>query len=148
MPRPEPDVLLAALLDARDVELQVLGGLSDAQMRGTPGHFLEPPIWEMGHVGWFQEVWILRHLDGAAPLRRGADALYDSFRVPYRQRWELDYPCRAETERYIAEILERAVARLASRRPTEQDVYFYTLVTLHEDMHAENALMTARFGPS
>jgi iron(II)-dependent oxidoreductase len=141
MPRPDPDVILAALLDARDVELQVLGGLSETQMRGAPGHFLEPPIWEMGHVGWFQEVWILRHLDGAAPLRRGADALYDSFRVPYRRRWALDYPGPVETERYIAEVLDRAVARLASRRPTEQDVYFYTLVTQHEDMHAENALL-------
>src|SRR5438132_7817124 len=34
-----------------------LDGLIDSQMLGTPRHFVEPPIWEMGHVGWFQELW-------------------------------------------------------------------------------------------
>src|ERR1044071_3315537 len=36
-------------------------------MLGERAHFVELPIWEMGHVGWFQEYWILRHLTGAAP---------------------------------------------------------------------------------
>ena len=65
--RPTAASLLDALLDARSVELQLLDDLTDAQMLGARAHFLEPPIWEMGHVGWFQEYWILRHLDGRAP---------------------------------------------------------------------------------
>ena len=55
---PTADALVAALLDARAVESELLDGLTDAQMLGAKGHFLEPPIWEMGHVGWFQEFWI------------------------------------------------------------------------------------------
>src|SRR5438093_877265 len=61
------DALLEALLDARRVELALLDDLTDAQMLGTRAHFVEPPIWEMGHVGWFQEYWLLRRLDGAEP---------------------------------------------------------------------------------
>ena len=53
--RSTTDSLLEALLDARGVELELLDGLTDAQMLGVKAHFLEPPIWEMGHVGWFQE---------------------------------------------------------------------------------------------
>src|SRR4051794_36251032 len=63
--------LLEALLDARSVELELLDGLTDAEMLGARQHFVEPPIWEMGHVGWFQEYWLLRHLDGAETLLRG-----------------------------------------------------------------------------
>src|SRR5437870_6304936 len=88
------DSLLDALLDARQVELEMLDGLSDAQMLGERAHFLEPPIWEMGHVGWFQEYWILRHLDGEASLLPGSDAIYEAFHVPYKRRWEHAYPSR------------------------------------------------------
>jgi iron(II)-dependent oxidoreductase len=130
--------LLEALLDARRVELALLDGLTDAQMLGAAGHFLEPPIWEMGHVGWFQEYWLLRRLDGADTLLRGSDGLYDSFNVPYRRRWDLGFPSRIETLAYITEVLDRSVARLDSREPTDADAYFYTLAAQHEDMHAEN----------
>jgi gamma-glutamyl hercynylcysteine S-oxide synthase len=133
------EVLVDALLDARRVELALLGGLTDAQLLGVRGHFLEPPIWEMGHVGWFQEYWLLRHLDGAAPLLRGGDDIYDSFNVSYTRRWDHRFPSRAETLEYITAVLQRSVARLQAREPRDHDeAYFYTLAAQHEDMHAEN----------
>ena len=132
------DGLLDALLDARAVELELLDGLSDTQMLGERGHFLEPPIWEMGHVGWFQELWLSRHLDGEPTLLPGSDAIYDSFNVSYRHRWDHRYPSRKQTLQYISEVLRRSIGRLDSRTPTAKDAYFYTLAAQHEDMHAEN----------
>jgi len=132
------DALLEALLDARRVELALLDDLTDAQMLGTRAHFVEPPIWEMGHVGWFQEYWLLRRLDGADPLLPGADDVYDSFNVSYTRRWDHRFPSRASTRAYITEVLRRSVARLGSREPRGDDAYFYTLAALHEDMHGEN----------
>jgi len=133
-----PDTLVRALIDARRVERELFDGLADGQLLGQPGHFLEPPIWEIGHVGWFQEYWILRHLDGAATLRPGSDDIYESFNVPYRLRWQHPYPSRQGTLDYIEEVLRRVIARLDSRRPSAKEAYFYTLAALHEDMHAEN----------
>jgi iron(II)-dependent oxidoreductase len=130
--------LLAALTDARRFELELFADISDSQLLGEQGHFLEPPIWEIGHVGWFQEYWILRNLDGAEPLLPGSDGIYDSFNVSYRLRWTHRYPSRTETLTYIARVLERSVGRIDGREPTEKDRYFYTLAALHEDMHAEN----------
>ena len=133
------EVLIDALLDARRVELALVDGLTDGQLLGVRGHFLEPPIWELGHVGWFQEYWLLRHLDGAAPLLRGGDEIYDSFNVSYTRRWDHRFPSRAETLAYITAVLQRSVARLEAREPRgADDAYFYTLVAQHEDMHGEN----------
>ena len=137
-PRATADALLYAMLDARSVELELLDGLTDSQMLGTPRHFVEPPIWEMGHVGWFQELWVLRHLDGAPSLLPGSDRIYDSFNVSYTRRWDHKYPSRKATLDYISEVLQRCVGWLEAREPTADDAYFYTLGALHEDMHAEN----------
>ena len=130
--------LLRALEDVRAVELQLLDGLADSQLLGHEAHFLEPPIWEMGHVGWFQEYWLLRHLDRTETLLPGSDSIYDSFNVSYRRRWQHDYPSRRATFEYIAEVLRRSISRLDGREAREADVYFYTLAALHEGMHAEN----------
>jgi iron(II)-dependent oxidoreductase len=110
-------------------------------MLGTRGHFLEPPIWEMGHVGWFQEYWISRHLGGAATLLPGSDGIYDAFNVAYTRRWDHAFPSRQATLAYITEVLKRSVGRLASREPTPDEAYFYTLAAQHEDMHAENLVL-------
>src|SRR5437879_12345941 len=136
--RATADALLYAMLDARSVELELLDGLTDSQMLGTPLHSVEPPIWEMGHVGWFQELWVLRHLDGSPSLLPGSDRIYDSFNVSYTRRWDHEYPSRKATLDYISEVLQRSVGRLEARGPTADDAYFYTLAALHEDMHAEN----------
>ena len=132
------EALLGALLDARRVELALLDDLTDTQMLGTRAHFLEPPIWEMGHVGWFQEYWLFRRLDGADPMLPGADDIYDSFSVSYTRRWDHRFPSRAATLAYITEVLRRSVGRLESREPRDDEAYFYTLAAQHEDMHAEN----------
>jgi iron(II)-dependent oxidoreductase len=138
---PTAEALAAALTDARRVELALLDGLTEDQMLGTPGHFLEPPIWEMGHVGWFQEYWIGRHLDGATPLLPGADAIYDSFNVAYTRRWDHRYPTRLETCDYISAVLRHALSRIEAREPDADDAYFYTLAAHHEDMHTENLVL-------
>jgi iron(II)-dependent oxidoreductase len=130
--------LIEALADARKLEIELLEGIDDSQMLGKKAHFLEPPIWEFGHVGWFQEYWILRHLDQAETLLPGSDGVYDSFNVSYKLRWDHAYPSRRETHAYLTEVLNRSIGRMESREPTPQDAYFYTLSALHEDMHTEN----------
>src|SRR5919108_2679253 len=120
------ETLLDALLDARRVELSLLDGLTDTQMLGQRGHFLEPPIWEMGHVGWFQEYWLLRHLGRAQTILPGSDGIYDSFNVSYRLRWDHAFPSRRETLDYISEVLARSIDRIDGREPTDEEKYFYT----------------------
>ncbi len=130
-------VLVGHLKDARTRELELFSDLTEAQLVGPPVPNIEPPLWELGHVGWFQERWILRRLDGAEPLRPEADQLYDSFNIANAQRWNLHFPSRSETLDHLAAVLARCTARLDGRDPSDEEAYFYRLATFHEDMHGE-----------
>lgn len=129
--------LIEPLEEARERERALIADSSDAQMLGLAMHIIEPPIWEPGHVGWFQERWILRNLDQAAPLFPNADSLYDSFNIPNAQRWDLRFPSCRETIEYIDAVLQRTRKRLEGQAPSAQEIYFYRLALYHEDMHTE-----------
>ena len=129
--------LSESLEECRSHELELLTDLTDEQLLGEPLRDVERPIWEMGHVGWFQEYWILRKLDAAEPSMKGSDALYDSSKMYSHHRWNLLFPSRSETLDYIAAILRRCVERLSSRELTPEEIYYYLLVIFHEDMHSE-----------
>jgi iron(II)-dependent oxidoreductase len=71
--------------------------LQPDQWLGPYLSIVNPPLWELGHLGWFQEHWCLRYrADGslAPSLLEGADALYNSALVPHKARWTLPLPRR------------------------------------------------------
>ena len=99
---------------------------------------VNPPLWEIGHVGWFQEFWVHRRGSFDAPsMIPGADALYDSSRVHHDTRWSLDLPDLDSTRRYVTRILERSLEMLDRGPLTDEFAYFTQLSILHQDMHNE-----------
>jgi iron(II)-dependent oxidoreductase len=130
-----PDVLAAWVRDARRRTLELIADLSDTQLLGPRLAILNPLLWEVGHVGWFQEKWVLRHANRRRPLRPDTDALYDSAAVAHDSRWDLPLPSREVTLSYLAQVEEQVLERLAQPRPEE--VYFTLLAIFHEDMHTE-----------
>ena len=124
---------------------------------------LNPPLWELGHIGWFQEFWLARNpqralgaqadpdAPRAAARRADADALYNSSQVPHDSRWALPLPgaeaTRAELAAQLAESLAllAALGGAADRAAAHGDaLYFFRLALLHEDMHHEAALYMAQ----
>jgi ergothioneine biosynthesis protein EgtB len=130
--------LLTEVLDARKRTLALAARLTPAQLLGPRLPIVNPPLWELGHVGWFQERWILRR-DGAAPVRRDGDALYDSAAVPHDTRWSLPLPSLDETLDELREIAARVRTQLERG---EADPYFVRLGVFHEDMHLEAMAFT------
>jgi len=47
---------------------------------------IQPILWEIGHVAYFQEYWVLRHAAGRPPMRADGDLLYDSANVAHDSR--------------------------------------------------------------
>src|SRR5256885_7586856 len=77
------DPLAAALRDARARTLELVADLDAAQWMGPRLAIVNPILWEVGHLAWFQELWTLRHARGRAPEIEGVDALYDSAKVAH-----------------------------------------------------------------
>jgi len=125
---------------------------------------LNPPLWELCHVAWFQDWWLARNPDWAQGLncrpdisRRpsrlaNADARLNSSTIAHDTRWEIGLPNLQGTRDYLAAslkdtllLLEQAEA-LCVKNPskTDQYLYFFRLSALHEQMHNEAAVFMAR----
>jgi gamma-glutamyl hercynylcysteine S-oxide synthase len=129
--------LAAWLKDARARTLALLQDLEGEQWSGPRLDVVNPPCWELGHVGWFQEHWCLRGGGRLPSLRADADGLYDSATVPHKVRWDLPLPTPEGTHRYVEEVLARVLERLERGGLTAEEAYFLHLAVFHEDMHGE-----------
>lgn len=117
---------------------------------------LNPPLWELGHNGWFQEFWLARnperHLgvlaDPEAPRSAAllplADSLYNSSMVPHASRWHLSLPSLQATQAFLKDSLDSTLASLSSEAESDASLYFYRLALFHEDMHGEAAVYMAQ----
>ncbi|MGH6627173.1 MAG: DinB family protein, partial [Burkholderiaceae bacterium] len=97
---------------------------------------LNPPLWELGHIAWFQDWWLARNRErwrGAAcepghahaPSRlAGADALYDSSLVPHDSRWQLPLPGAEATCAYLQAVQQQTLELLAASDEDDAALYF------------------------
>ena len=117
---------------------------------------LNPPLWELGHIGWFQEYWLARNpqrtmgtkADPDAPRMASclphADALYNSSLVPHASRWHLPLPDLHATKAFLKTTLAATLTLLADESNSDAALYFYRLALFHEDMHSEAAVYMAQ----
>jgi ergothioneine biosynthesis protein EgtB len=140
--------LADALIRARRLTLSFFANAGTALPEVPCLPTLNPPLWELGHVGWFQEYWCLRW---PLPARRGpvadvslapsalpsADAWYDSSRIAHDSRWSLPLPSLAQTRDYLERTLRASLEKLAAADDSDDALYFFRLALFHECMHAE-----------
>ena len=155
------DLLSLALIDARNHTLRWIAaceaGLGGAALTVPLRAEINPPLWELGHIGWFQEYWIGRNVqrdrgercDPAHPklasILPDADRWYDSSNVPHDSRWQLDLPDLEATRQYLVDTLETTLDLLAGTPDGDDDaLYFHRLALFHEDMHGEALAMLAQ----
>lgn len=164
------DLLSLALIDARNRAL-VWASLFEAAQGGevlrltaglasNPAAALDPPLWTLGHLGWFQEHWIGRNVqrgrgekaDPASPrlasILPDADRWYDPAAVPRPGRRELaanGLPDLQATRQYLVESLETTLELLDTVRDEDDDaLYFHRLALFHEELHLEGFAVLAQ----
>lgn len=136
-------VLAAALRDARGYMLSLYAHLAAADLQVPYLKTINPPLWEMAHVGWFQEYWCLRYRESREPLAsrmRDSDAMLNSAVIPHGERWKLAQLTSKSVADYLECELEDTLNAL--QKTTATSPYFFELALCHEDMHAEAMLMT------
>ena len=148
-----PGQLADALLAARNYNLALFDCLASVGLDNAAQvprlETINPPLWELGHIAWFAEWFILRAASSSHPadatrhslLTRGDD-WFDSNTVPHRSRWSLDLPAPGALKTYCHEVLDRVLDKLSREANTDAALYPYRLALAHEDMHGEAFLYT------
>jgi len=145
MVRPDlsgPDALTAEQLsawvcDARQRTMDLVADLDDEQLVGPLLPTVNPLLWEIGHLSWFSERFVLREALQEAPILPHGDALYDSGAIPHDTRWRLRLPSREETLAYMTTVRDRTVERVLDPRCTDVARHLALYAVLHEDAHTE-----------
>ncbi|HPW08522.1 MAG TPA: selenoneine synthase SenA, partial [Burkholderiaceae bacterium] len=154
------ELLSLALMDARNHTLYLMSqyeqalGTKQFQVPFVPE--LNPPLWELGHIGWFQEWWIARNMQrhrGAgcdpfatrlASIEPQADRWWDSSNVAHTTRWSLALPGLADIKSYLMDTLETSLELLEKAPDDDDALYFFRLALFHEDMHGEALIYMAQ----
>ena len=117
--------------------LELVDDLTDEQMVGPLLPTVNPLIWEIGHIAWFQELFVLRRACGHNPILAYGDAIYDSGAIPHDTRWRLVLPDRADTTRYVRTVAERVAEEVTAGSATDVTRHFARYTVHHHDTHSE-----------
>jgi iron(II)-dependent oxidoreductase len=148
--------LAEAMLDARDYTLTLLEGFMglglDVPANVPVMQHVNPPLWELGHIAWFAEWYILREARSSAPadamrhsLLTKGDDWFDANTVHHRARWSLGLPSTGAVKTYCHEVLDRVLDKLANVPNQDDTLYPYRLALAYEDLRGEalaNSLQT------
>ncbi len=130
---------------ARSRSLDLLAPVEDADLRRQLSPIMSPLVWDLAHVGNFEELWLLREVGGATPIDASLDDLYDAFRHPRPNRPALPLLGPADARRYIADVRGRALdgletADLDDGRQLLAGGFVYGMIVQHEHQHDETML--------
>ena len=141
------EALIQAMQQARSRTLADAMELTDEQWRVPYHPGIQPVAWDLAHIGWFCEFWLLRgphrmNQDGTVTAdAKGRffpeDAHYDSARIDHPTRWRLPLYDRAALRDRLGALLEICCARVADGGDSDAELFFPRLALYHELMHQE-----------
>jgi len=139
--------IAADLDEARRRTHQLLAPLDDQRLRTQHDPVLSPPIWDYGHIGVFEELWLVQKLSGARPMEEWLMQAYDPFDNPRPLRGRMTLMDRPTTLAYLEKVRGRALelleeVDLRDHDPLLRDGFVYDLIIQHEHQHDETILQT------
>jgi iron(II)-dependent oxidoreductase len=114
---------------ARERTEALLAPLSDEELTRQFSPLSSPLVWDLAHVGHFEELWLL-----GSPRH---DDLYDSFAHARAERGELPLLSPDEARAYVREVREAVLERLP-----DLDPFLVEMVMQHELQHGETMTQT------
>jgi len=141
------ELVAGGLDEARRRSLALLDRLSEEQQLAQHSPLMSPLVWDLAHVGNYEELWLLRELAAIPPTSPVYDDIYNAFDHPRATRTALPLLGPAEARRYIADV--RGVAldvldglEFDAGKPLLDEAFVYGMVIQHEHQHDETMLAT------
>jgi iron(II)-dependent oxidoreductase len=137
----------AELEAARARTTALLEPFSDDQLTQQVSPLMSPLVWDLAHIGHFEELWISRRLGGAQPIHAGADDTYDAFAHVREERPSLELLDPDAARTYLDEVRARSLEVLEEIDLGADDTlltggFAFGLVVQHEQQHVETMLQT------
>src|SRR6476619_3616943 len=86
--------------------------LDDGEMTRQHSALMSPFVWDLAHVGNYEELWLLREAAGAEAMRPEIDGLYDAFEHPRAERPSLPLLSTAESTAYVGLVRRKVLDAL------------------------------------
>jgi iron(II)-dependent oxidoreductase len=141
-------VVAGELEAARNRSIGLLDPLSDEDQTRQHSPIMSPLVWDLAHVGNYEELWLLRAVAHASPMMNPeVDNLYDAFQHARADRAKLAILGPAEARRYIGDVRSRVLDTLDRVAFDEEQRllsrgYVYGMVAQHEQQHDETMVAT------
>ena len=117
----------------------LLDPLDDEQLTRQVSPLQSPLVWDLAHVGYFEELWLLRRAGGREPLSADYDGLYDSFAHGRDERGALPILEPAAARAYVRDVREAVLELLPE---LAGDDFLVGMVAQHELQHGETMTQT------
>jgi iron(II)-dependent oxidoreductase len=141
------DVIVTELQEARERTRFLLEGVSEKDLAVQHDPIMSPLIWDYGHIGNYEELWLLQKAHGKVLSKRELYDMYDASLHPREERPSLNLLDWASANRYldavrkaVLEVLEDA--NFDADDPLLKDGFVYNLIIQHEHQHNETMLQT------
>jgi iron(II)-dependent oxidoreductase len=85
------DDIVARLDEARARTFELIAPLTDDDLQRQHDPLMSPIIWDLGHIAHFEELWLVRNLQGAVEFGE-MPGIYNPFENPRRVRGQLALP--------------------------------------------------------
>jgi iron(II)-dependent oxidoreductase len=141
------EVLAAALAEARERTRLLLSSVTDEDLAKQHDQIMSPLIWDYGHIGNYEELWLLERAFGKALSSRDLYDVYDASLTPRSERPSLAMLDRASADLYLDAVREAVLAALGTadldgENPLLKDGFVYHMILQHEYQHNETMLQT------
>jgi iron(II)-dependent oxidoreductase len=139
--------IVAELDAARKRTFAFLARVSDDDQMRQHSPLMSPLVWDLAHIGYFEELWLVQKLGGGEPMDSRYADLYDAFLHPRSERPSLPLLHPAEARSYLEAVRERTLEVLDAlemdpANPLLADGFVYGMVIQHEHQHVETMLAT------
>jgi len=137
---------IAGLLqEARARTMELIAPVPVEELFVQQDPLMSPIIWDIGHVGNFEELWGVRRF--GASVRPEYDRMYDAMLNPRSTRDKLPLPRYEGIMAYLDEVRAMTLATLAvadldGDDPLLRDGYVFHMLLQHEYQHDETLLAT------
>src|SRR5215210_5579979 len=99
-------VVVEGLKEARERTRLLLEGISEEDLRTQHDPTMSPLIWDYGHIGNYEELWLLQRAHGKILSKRERYDVYDASLHPREERPSLDLLDWASADRYLDAVRE------------------------------------------